>query len=298
MSASHATAPERRLNHLRAVIFDWAGTLVDFGSLAPMGAFVRLFEGFGVSISIDEARVPMGLPKWQHIQALGQQPRIAQAWADRHGRPFSDDDVDRLYAVFTPMSAESAAQRAQLIPGVQEVVGTLRHEGLKIGSTTGYTRGIMAGVTPVAEAQGLRVDNLVCADDLPQSRPTPFGIYRCLLDLQVWPAHRVVKVDDTVPGLLEGQHAGCWTVGLAVSGNACGYSEDEWAHLDDASQHAVRDHAWNQLKDAQPDFIIDSVADLMPILEQIDWLISQGAQPGQQPGTSAVSLGEPLSGTQ
>jgi phosphonoacetaldehyde hydrolase len=282
-SVLHADAPsatpDGRLSHLQAVVFDWAGTLVDFGSLAPMGAFVRLFQQFGVEISIDEARVPMGLPKWHHIQALGQQPRIAQAWADHHGRPFSDADVDALYAVFTPMSAEAAAQHARLIPGVREVVGALRDQGLKIGSTTGYTRSIMAGVTPVAAEQGLVVDNLVCADDLPQSRPTPFGIYRCLLDLQVWPAHHVVKVDDTVPGLLEGRHAGCWTVGLAVSGNACGHSASEWQALDEDRQDAARDRAWHQLKDAQPDFIIDSVADLLPVLEEIDWLIAQGAQP-------------------
>ena len=71
---------------LAAVVFDWAGTLFDFGSQAPMGAFVELFARHGVEISIDEARVPMGLPKWDHIQTLGTQPRIAAAWAAAHGR--------------------------------------------------------------------------------------------------------------------------------------------------------------------------------------------------------------------
>ena len=27
-------------HHLKAVVFDWAGTMVDHGSLAPMGVFV------------------------------------------------------------------------------------------------------------------------------------------------------------------------------------------------------------------------------------------------------------------
>ena len=39
------------MKHVKAVIFDWAGTVVDYGSLAPMGAFVETFAEFGVEIS-------------------------------------------------------------------------------------------------------------------------------------------------------------------------------------------------------------------------------------------------------
>lgn len=47
---------------IRAVVFDWAGTIIDFGSHAPMHAFVRLFEQYGIELSIEDARGPMGLP--------------------------------------------------------------------------------------------------------------------------------------------------------------------------------------------------------------------------------------------
>jgi len=73
------------MKHVKAVIFDWAGTVVDYGSLAPMGAFVETFEQFGVSITIDEARGPMGMAKRPHIAALMALPRVAQAWADKYG---------------------------------------------------------------------------------------------------------------------------------------------------------------------------------------------------------------------
>ena len=65
---------------IKGVIFDWAGTIVDFGSLAPMGAFVELFSRHDIDITIAEARVPMGLPKIDHILALGQMPSVASAW--------------------------------------------------------------------------------------------------------------------------------------------------------------------------------------------------------------------------
>ena len=68
--------------HLRAAIFDWAGTVIDHGSLAPMGAFVKAFGEFGVTIAIEEARGPMGMAKRPHIAALMALPRIANP-----GRP-------------------------------------------------------------------------------------------------------------------------------------------------------------------------------------------------------------------
>ena len=141
---------------LAAVVFDWAGTVIDFGSLAPMGAFVWLFKRHGVPITIDEARVPMGLPKWDHIRALGRQPRIAAAWLDRKGRPFDDRDVDALYEEFTPMNAAAVREHAELIPGVAEVIRALRARGIRVGSTTGYNRPIMEVLAPLAAGPRFR----------------------------------------------------------------------------------------------------------------------------------------------
>jgi phosphonoacetaldehyde hydrolase len=253
-----------------AVVFDWAGTLVDFGSHAPMGAFARLFEAHGVPITVAEARVPMGLPKWEHIQALGRLPRVAEAWWRRHGQAFDDEAVDRLYAEFTPMNAAAVRDHADLVPGAIDCVQALRARGVRVGSTTGYNRAIMQALVPLAAAQGLTLDNLVCADDVPIGRPSPMGMYRCFLDLGVWPARRVVKVDDTVPGLLEGRNAGCWTVGVAATGNAMALTHAEWSALDDAARASRLRAARADLADARPDFVIDSVADLPAVIDEID----------------------------
>jgi hypothetical protein len=55
---------------LKAAILDWAGTVVDHGSRAPMGAFVRACAQFGVAISIADARGPMGMAKWEDFVSL------------------------------------------------------------------------------------------------------------------------------------------------------------------------------------------------------------------------------------
>jgi len=99
------------MKHVKAVIFDWAGTVVDYGSLAPMGAFVETFAEFGVAISIDEARGPMGMAKRPHIAALTALPRVAEAWKQKHGHAPTDNDIDALYEVFVPKPAKPEPKR-------------------------------------------------------------------------------------------------------------------------------------------------------------------------------------------
>lgn len=271
------------MNHsptpLKAVVFDWAGTILDFGSCAPMGAFVRLFEKFGIDLTVAEARGPMGMAKWDHIQALGSLPRIAAQWEKVHGKPFGNADVDHLYEVFTPMNAAVVADFADFIPGAVEMVDWLRARGLKIGSTTGYNRPIMDIVTPIAAAGGYVPDNLVCAGDLAAGRPSPLMMYRTFADLGVWPPASVVKVDDTGVGIEEGLNAGTWTVGLAVSGNAVGLRLDQWQALDASEQQRLRRAATAELKAAGAHYVIDSVADLLPVLDDIEAKLAKGVAP-------------------
>ena len=244
-----------------------------------MGAFVRLFEQFGVQLSIAEARGPMGVAKWDHIQALGRLPRIAAQWQARHGRPFTDADVDHLYEVFTPMNAAVVPDYADFIPGAVDVVNALRGRGLKIGSTTGYNRPIMEVVTPIAARGGYVPDNLVCAGDLATGRPSPLMMYRSFADLGVWPPHTVVKVDDTGVGLEEGLNAGTWAVGLAVSGNANGLTLAEWQALDAEAQQARREAATAALRARGAHYVIDSVAELLPVIDEIEARLQRGERP-------------------
>ncbi len=95
---------------LSAVVFDWAGTIVDFGSRAPMGAFVETFARFGFPLSVDEARGPMGLAKRDHIAALLHEPAIADRWRAQRGQLPAASDIDAVYDVFVPLNAEVVAE--------------------------------------------------------------------------------------------------------------------------------------------------------------------------------------------
>lgn len=264
---------------LKAVVFDWAGTTIDYGSRAPMGAFVEVFKQFDVELSIEEARRPMGLPKWDHIKALLSQSGIATRWQRAHGQPPTDADVDRVYEVFVPLNTRVVTDYADLIPGTAETVAELRRRGLKIGSTTGYTREIMEPLLPIAREQGYAPDNLVCAGDLAAGRPTPLMMYRCFADLGVWPAAAVVKVDDTVPGIAEGLAAGSWAVGVAMSGNALGLSHAEMQALPEAERAERRAEAVLELSQGGAHYVIDSIADLPALLGLIEGRLADGERP-------------------
>lgn len=258
------------MSKFKAVVFDWAGTMIDFGSFAPMGVFVKAFDKFGITATIGQARAPMGKPKWDHIRAMMDDPDIAAQWTARYGKAPTDGDVDKVYKIFVPMNEEVVSDFADLVPGALDTVRFLRARGLKIGSTTGYTRSIMERVLPKAAEQGYEPDNLICADDLPEGRPGPLGMYQCFVDLVAYPPSAVIKVDDTEPGVAEGVAAGCLTVGLALSGNFAGKTPKELAALPDAEVEAIRRHATAKLKEAGADHVIDTVADLPALIERLE----------------------------
>lgn len=254
------------ISEVRAVVFDWAGTMVDFGSFAPMQSFVAAFDAFGVSVTLEEARGPMGLPKRDHIDIMIHQPRIAEVWEQVNGAAPGSSDVDAILARFEPINAQVAARHADLVPGALDMLAELNRRGIKVGSTTGYTRLIMESVLPIAAAQGYEPLNCVCSDDLLIGRPGPLGMYQSMVDLGVFPPSAVVKVDDTAPGIAEGVAAGCPTVGIALSGNHVGLTVEELAALSDEEVEHHRASATAMLEAAGADFVIDTVADLPKIL--------------------------------
>ena len=257
------------MTRFKAVVFDWAGTTIDFGSFAPMGAFVETFAKFGVETSIADARKPMGLPKRAHIAAMLADPAIAARWQAARGSAPDEAAIDAVYALFVPLNEEVVTDYCTLIPGTLEAIAFCRAHGMKIGSTTGYTRSIMERVLPLAAAQGYAPDNLICADDLPFGRPTPYGMYKCFLDLGVFPAGAVIKVDDTEPGIAEGVAAGCLTVGLTLSGNEASLTLTEVNALSPQARTALHERVGAKLKAAGADHIIETVADLPALIESL-----------------------------
>jgi phosphonoacetaldehyde hydrolase len=249
------------------VILDWAGTMVDFGCQAPLIALREAFAHRGVALTDAQARRDMGTPKADHVRALLREPAVAAAWTQARGSAPGEADVAALMTDLGPLMRDQAARAAHLIDGAREMVETLRAEGIKVASSTGYTRAMMAPVLAEAAAQGYVPDHLVCANETPAGRPSPLMIYKACAELGVWPLARVVKVDDSEAGVAEGRAAGCFTVGVTASGNSVGLSQQALSELPAAARAVRIAAAGESLFAAGADRVIDSVAQLIPALE-------------------------------
>lgn len=268
---------------IRAVVFDWAGTIIDFGSLAPMGAFVRLFANHGVIISIAEARVPMGLPKLAHIETLGAMPQIARQWQAAKGKAFSAEDAPKLLEEFEPMSAQAAIEHGDFIPGFMTTYEWLKRREIGVATTTGYTRKIMTPLIESSREAGFDPVRVICCDDVAESRPSPLGMQACMRSLGlIGQEDWVVKVDDTVPGIQEGLNAGCWTIGVAASGNALGWSLDQWERASSTEREKALGPARSLLQDGGAHEVINSVADLLLALANIEVRLQKGERPSHR----------------
>ncbi len=264
---------------LEALILDWAGTTVDHGSRAPAAVFVELFAQRGVEISIQEVREPMGRAKRDHIQAITEMPRVASSWRAVHGGPCTERDIDDLYADFLPLQLRCIGQYSDVIPGVVETIEKCRARGLKIGSSTGYTREIMEVVVARAREQGFSPDVVLCASDIAEGRPAPWLIFENARRLGVYPMAAIVKVDDTVAGIEAGHNAGTWTIGVAKTGNEVGLSEAELRDRPEAERTELIENARARLRQARPHYVVDGVSEILPILDEIDERLAAGDTP-------------------
>jgi phosphonoacetaldehyde hydrolase len=264
---------------VQAVIFDWAGTTVDFGSLAPVAAFTRLFAAQGIDLGLDEARRPMGAEKREHIRQLCALPRIAAAWRDLYGESPDEATIDRLYQAFVPLQVAAIRDSAQLIPQCREVVAALRGRGIRIGANTGYSREMLEALAEVAADQGYRPDSSVCATEVPRGRPFPHMSLKNAIELEVETVQACVKVDDTAPGIEEGLNAGMWTIAVAVSGNEVGLALDDWEALTPTEQQRRRAAACSRLRASGAHYVMDTIADLLPYIELIERRLACGERP-------------------
>ncbi|HWD19219.1 MAG TPA: phosphonoacetaldehyde hydrolase [Verrucomicrobiae bacterium] len=264
---------------VRAVIFDVSGTVLDFGSRAPARAFVELFARHGVAITMDEARKPMGAHKIDHIRAILSEPSIAPRWEKAHGSRPTAEILDALYAEFCPLQIETLKGHCDVIPGVPQVTLELRQRQIKIASTTGFDKAMMVDLIPQAIAGGYSPELWVTPDVVGKGRPAPWMAFYIAKQLDVYPMKTFVKVGDTPVDVAEGHAAGMWTVSVVRSGNEVGLSSDELEALPAEERNARLSRARARLASCGPHYIIDTVADLPPVVDAISARLARGERP-------------------
>ena len=280
VESSEVMTMTRPFRFLKALVFDWAGTTIDHGCRAPFVVFVDIFRRQAIEISTEQAREPMGMAKREHIAAITRIPDVARRWKQQLGRDATSDDVDRLYNQFLPLLKEILSSHSDVMNGVCELVAECRRRGLRIGSSTGYTHELVDVFAEQVAAQGYKPDCVICAEDVHQGRPAPWMLFEAARRLNVYPMWHVVKIDDTEVGVEAGRNAGCWSIGVTRTGNEVGLSEPDLAALPDNRRRELIQAAGDRLVRAGAQFVVESVADLMPVLDQIEARLEAGLRPG------------------
>jgi phosphonoacetaldehyde hydrolase len=256
--------------HLKAVVLDWAGTTVDYGSLAPVRALHQLFASVDISLGESEIRRDMGLPKKEHIGKLLSSPRLREAWQKLRGHLPNQTDVEEMYKAFIPLQFSCLAEYSAVIPQVGEIVQKFRRDGRKIGSTTGYSRAMLDLLVDQSEKEGYRPDCNLAPEDVGAGRPYPFMMYESAVRLQVYPLAAIAKIGDTPADIEEGLNAGAWSIGIAATGNMIGLSLGDFQALSEADRESRLVEARRELEEAGAHYVVDTLAEVPAILEDID----------------------------
>ena len=264
---------------LKAAIFDWAGTTVDYGSCAPAGVFIEVFRRRGVEVTQEQAREPMGMHKRDHLLAMSKMPVIAKQWEAIQGKPCDVADVDAMFKEFVPMQLACLHKYNELTPGTLEAQSDLRQRGMKIGSTTGYNREMLDFILQDAAKQGYKPDAGVSAAEVPAGRPAPWMAFKVAEQLGVYPMEAYMKVGDTLSDIGEGLNAGMWTVGITKAGNEVGLSESEVESMEIEDLRTRIDRATNRFLSAGAHFIIETMAEVPTVVDEINERLARGERP-------------------
>ncbi len=263
-----------KMKKIECIIMDWAGTAVDYGCFAPVAAFVESFKAIGTPVTAAETRAHMGLTKIEEIRALFQIERVKTEFEEKFGRPCNEEDVLARYAEFQRVLFASLESYTEPIPGVVETIAALRVQGIKVGSTTGYTRSMMDVVLPAAAARGYVVDNCVTPDGLPAGRPAPYMIYKNMMELAVSSTDCVLKYGDTIADIKEGVNAKVWTVGVVLGSNELGLTEEEVGSMPATELEARKTEVRRRMSDAGAHYVVDTIKELPAVIEEINRKLS------------------------
>lgn len=257
-------------NKIEIVIFDWAGTTIDYGCFAPLNVFIEIFREEGIEITVEEARRPMGLLKIDHIKALLEMPRINDLWEKKFNKKWDEKDINKLYSNFEKKLFENLEKYTDPIPGVLDLIKRLREKNIKIGSTTGYTREMMNIVMPAAKNKGYEPDYCITATETVKGRPFPNMIFENIKELEGSSVKNVVKVGDTISDLKEGLNSGVWTIGVIKGSSELGFNEEEIKNISLEELELKMKKVREKMLQNGAHFVIDEIGKLDEVIKEIE----------------------------
>ena len=229
------------MSSIQLVVFDIAGTTVrDKGNVAE--AFITAFKEYGFTMPEAEVKKVMGFRKMDAILLL--LAKFAPEQKD------GEELADRIHTRFIDKMIEFYRNDEKLapLPHAEAVFRALKKRGIRVALNTGFTRSITDTILHRLrwDDRSPLIDQVICSDEVARGRPHADMIEVLMEDLGIESPVQVLKVGDTEVDVEEGRNAGCGKV-VSVTTGTC---------------------TREQLQSYSPDFIIDDLQELLPIIEQ------------------------------
>ncbi|MFD1485555.1 phosphonoacetaldehyde hydrolase [Lacticaseibacillus baoqingensis] len=254
---------------IEAVIFDWAGTVIDYGSRAPLLAFKRTFADYGVAVPEAAIRQDMGLDKLTHINKLLADPAVADHFATQYHHAPDAALAAELFARFKATLLKILPETAALKPGMSELIAFLTANHIPYGTTSGYDADMLATLLPLVQAHGYAPQvNITSEQTQGVGRPEPAMNQLAMQRLGVHDPARVLIVGDTVNDVLAAQNAGANAVGIIEGANLLALSASDWAALAEDQRQALRQKVRSTYANAGADVIVNSAYDLLELIKR------------------------------
>ncbi len=264
------------MKKIELAVFDWAGTTVDYGCFAPVKVFLEVFKEKEIEVTLEEARAPMGLLKIDHIKAMLSGERVADLWNKKYGREWNMNDVKDMYSRFEEKLFKILAEYTTPVPHCLETMAVLRNNGIKIGSTTGYTQEMMDIVVPKAAEKGYSPDFYVTPSSVSAGRPFPYMIFKNMNELKVGDLDCVLKIGDTISDIKEGRNAKVWTIGVLKGSSELGLSEDEVKELSQEELKTKMAEVEAKMLSAGAHMVIEDISKVPMAIEIINNKLAAG----------------------
>ena len=228
------------MKNIQLVIFDIAGTTVrDEGNVED--AFLEACKEHGIEMPQDEIYQVMGFRKKDAIRILLDKIPVAAGSDTEELIELVHDTFNRKMIAFYEQD-----ENLQPLPHAEKIFSWLKNRGVKVALNTGFTRAITDTILKRLQWDtNSSIDFVIASDEVPEGRPHPYMVQTIMQALKITDAVDVVKIGDTEVDINEGRNAGC---GLVIGITTGAYSRE-------------------QLKQFNPDSIIDSLAEIPSLIQ-------------------------------
>lgn len=221
---------------IRMAVFDMAGTTVNENNLVYKTVRKAINEK-GYDFTLEEV-LAEGAGK-EKLQAI----KTVLALKNIHDEKLAVEIFKRFMVLLEegyntePVTEQENATR---------LFHALRQKGILVVMNTGYDRNTAEKlIKKIGWQEGIDYDGLVTASDVKANRPNPDMILLAMQQHGITDAQQVLKVGDSIIDIEEDRNAGCrFSIGITTGA-----------------------HTFGQLQTANPDYILNNLEELLPVID-------------------------------